>query len=106
VQAKGGKRLRVLVTVRDRQDRLVRSAVVSLGRLPGAKTTLSRLRFGFSNRTGQKAFLVPVTKPMLGRRVAFRIGARTPLAHALRVGTVLLPKQRTHGKVTRFVASG
>src|SRR5439155_20921630 len=40
VRAKTGTRLRVLVTLRDRQRRLVRSAIVSLGRLPGAKSTV------------------------------------------------------------------
>jgi hypothetical protein len=98
--------LRVLVTLRDRQRRLVRSAIVSIGRLPVAKRTIPRLHVGFSNRKGQAAFVVPVTKSMLGRRVVFRIGARTPSAHALRVATVLVPKQRSHGKAKRYVAGG
>ena len=106
VRAKTGTRLRVLVTLRDRQRRLVRSAIVSLGRLPGAKSTLLRLHVGFSNRKGQAAFVVPVTKSMLGSRVLFRIGARTPSAHALRVGTVLVPKQRSHRKAMRYIAGG
>jgi hypothetical protein len=98
--------LRVLVTLRDGQRRLVRSAIVSIGRLPGANTTLPRLHVGFSNRKGQAAFVVPVTKSMLGRRVVFRIGARTPSAHALRVGTVLVPKQRSNAKAMRYIAGG
>ena len=106
VRAKTGNRLRVLVTLRDRQRRLVRSAIVSIGRLPGAKSSLPRLHVGFSNRKGRAAFVVPLPKSMLGRRFVFRIGARTPTAHALRVGEVLIPKQRSHGKVTRYIAGG
>jgi hypothetical protein len=98
--------LHVLVTLRDRQRRLVRSAIVSIGRLPGARSTVPRLRVGFSNRKGQAAFAVPVTKSMLGRRVLFRIGARTPSAHTLKVGTVLVPKQHTQRKALRYIAGG
>jgi len=106
VQAKTGKHVRVVVTLRDRQRRLVRSAIVSVGRLPGAKTTLSRLRVRYSNRLGQAAFVVPVTKSMLGRRVLFRVRAHTPNARVLKSGGVLVPGKRAHHKVTRFVASG
>jgi hypothetical protein len=106
VQTKTGKHVRVVVTLRDRQRRLVRSAIVSVGRLPGAKTTLSRLRVRYSNRLGRAAFVVPVTKAMLGRRVLFRVRAHTPNAHVLKSGGVLVSGQRSHHKVTRFVASG
>jgi hypothetical protein len=105
IKAKAGNRLRILVTLRDRQRRLVRSAIVSVGRLPGAKTTLPRLHVRYSNRKGQAAFTVTVTKSMLGRRVLFRVGARTPTAHVLKAGGVLVPG-RSHRKVTRYVASG
>jgi hypothetical protein len=106
VQAKQGKRLRVLVTLRDRQRRLVRSAIVSIGGLAGAKSTLPRLRAGFTNRKGQAAFVVAVTKSMLGQRVPFRVGARTPTAQAHKVSTALVPKQRTRRKVIRHIAGG
>jgi hypothetical protein len=106
VQTKTGKHVRVVVTLRDRQRRLVRAAIVSVGRLPGAKTTLPRLHIRYSNRLGQAAFVVPVTKAMLGRRVLFRVRAHTRSAHVLKSGGVLVPGRRAHHKVTRFVASG
>jgi hypothetical protein len=106
VRAKAGTRLLVLVTLRDGWRRLVRSAIVSIGRLPGAHSTLPRLHVGLSDRKGQAAFVVPVPKSMLGLRVLFRVRARTPSAHALRVGTVLVPRQRSHGKALRTIASG
>jgi len=86
--------LRLLVTLRDRQQRLVRSAIVSLGGIAGAKSTLSGLRAAFSNRNGQAAFVVSLTKSMLGQRLLLQIGVRTPAAHTLAVASLPLPKQR------------
>ncbi len=106
VQLKPGKRLRVLVTLRDRQRRAVRSGIVSIGALVGAKSTLPHLRVGFTNKKGQVTFLVPVTTSMFGQRVLFRVGARTPSARALKLGTVLVPKQRAHKKAMRHIAGG
>jgi hypothetical protein len=96
LRAKAGRHLRILVTVRDRQRRAVRFAAVSLGKLAGAKHTLPGVRLGFSNRKGQAAFVVPLTKSVLGRRFLIRIAARTPTAHALTFGSVAVPKQRPH----------
>jgi hypothetical protein len=93
VRAKHVKRLRVLVTVRDGKRRLVRTAIVSIGGLAGAKTTLARTRLGFTNRKGQAAFVVVLKQSMLGRRLLVRVGARTPHARALTVGAVAVPKQ-------------
>jgi len=103
VNAKAGKRLRVLVTLRDRKHQLVRGAIVSLNRLAGAKSTLPGLRLGLSNRKGQAVFVVQLKKSMLGQRVLLRIGARTPSARLFRVGSVLVPKPR---KVVRQIAAG
>ena len=64
---------------------------------------------------GERRWRVPGTAPavpavvLVLRRpagVLFRIGARTPSAHALRVGTVLVPKQRSHRKAMRYIAGG
>jgi len=103
VNAKAGKRLRVLVTLRDRKHHLVRAAIVSLNRLAGAKSTLPGLRRGLSNRKGQAAFVVQLKKSMFGHRVLLRIGARTPSARVFKVGSVLVPKPR---KVVRQIAAG
>jgi hypothetical protein len=103
VNAKAGKRLRVVVTLRDRKHRPVRAAIVSLNRLAGAKSTHPGLRLGLSNRKGQAAFVVQLKKSMFGHRVLLRIGARTPTARVLKVGSVLVPKPR---KVVRQIAAG
>jgi hypothetical protein len=103
VNAKAGKRLRVLVTLRDRKHHLVRAAIVSLNRLAGAKSTLPGLRRGLSNRQGQAAFVVQLKKSMFGHRFSLRIGARTPSARVFRVSSVLVPKQR---KAVRQIAAG
>jgi hypothetical protein len=103
LHVKASKRLRVLVTLRDRKHRPVRAAIVSLGRVAGAKSTLPGLRLGLSNRKGQAAFVVQLKKSMLGQRVLLRIGARTPSTRVLRVGSVLVPKPR---KVVRQIAAG
>jgi hypothetical protein len=103
VNAKAGKHLRVVVTLRDRKHRPVRAAIVSLNRLAGAKSTLPGLRLGLSNRKGQAAFVVQLKKSMFGHRLLLRIGARTPSARVLKVGSVLVPKPR---KVVRQIAAG
>jgi len=98
VRVKHGKRIRVLVTLRDGKRRPIRFAIVSLGRLAGAKTTLPRAHMAFTNRKGQAGFVVSVTKAMLGRRLMLQIGAHTPHARKLVVGAVVVPKKRpTHG---------
>jgi len=106
VRAKKSKHLRVRVTLRDRRGRLVRSAIVSISGLPGAKSTLAGPHFGFSNRKGQATFAVGVTRSMLGHRFLFRIKARTPSAHALKVGAVLVPKERAKRRAVPKVAAG
>ena len=90
------KRFRVLVTVRDLNGRRVGNAIVSIGALAGARHTVGGTNSTFSNRLGQAGLTLTATKPMLGRRVLLRIGARTPGARAGIVGSVLLPQPRAH----------
>jgi hypothetical protein len=101
LRAKSGRHLRILVTVRDRQRRAVRFAAVSIGKLAGANSTLSGVRLGFSNRKGQAAFVVGLTKSMLGRTLLVRIAARIPTARVLTFGSVAVPKQRSQRRVLR-----
>jgi hypothetical protein len=85
------KRFRVLVTVRDVRGRLVRHAIVSTGRVAGARTTVADVRSAYTDRQGQARVAIRVTTPMLGRQLLLRITARTPSARALRIGSVFLP---------------
>jgi hypothetical protein len=104
--AKAHQHLRLLVTLRDRQRRLVHSAIVSLGGIAGAKSTLSGLRAAFSNRNGQATFVVSLTKSMLGQRLLLQIGVRTPAAHTLAVASLRVPKQRLTLRGTHSQATG
>jgi len=105
LRAKQGKHLRVLVTLQDRKRRLVRFAIVSIGAIAGAKSTLAGTRVAFSNRKGQAAFAVRVTRSMPGKRLLLHVGARTPHARALAVGSVLVPKKQLRHGAVRLLAS-
>lgn len=85
------KRIRVLVTLRDMRGRYVRSAIVSVSRVPGAVSTISGVHFAFSNRSGKATISVPVTKNMLAKRLFLKVGARTPNARAITIRSVRLP---------------
>ena len=88
------RNFRLLVTLRDTRGRLVRGALVSAGRVPGSRSTVSGLHAGFSNKHGVAAILVPVTKRMFGKRLFLKIAARTPKARAVALRSVSLPRLR------------
>lgn len=88
------RNFRLLVTLRDTRGLLVRGAIVSVGRVPGSQATVSGLHAGFSNKRGIAAILVPVTKPMFGKKLFVKIAARTPKARAVALRSVSLPRLR------------
>ena len=85
------KHFRVLATLRDIRGRLVRGAIVSVSRAPGAQNTIAGVHATFSNKVGQATISVPVAKRMLGKRLFLKIGARTPTARAITLRSVRLP---------------
>jgi hypothetical protein len=85
------KHFRVLVTLKDLQGRLVRGAIFSVGRAPGARNTVSGTCSTFSNRLGQANVVVHVDKRSLGKRLFLKISARTPKARAITLRSVRLP---------------
>jgi hypothetical protein len=85
------KRFRVLVTLRDMRGKYVRSAIVSVSRVPGAVSRTSGVGSAFSNKSGQATIVAPVTESMLGKRLFLKIGARTPSARAIAVRSLRLP---------------
>jgi len=93
LRTKTGKRLRVVVNLRDRKRRAVRFGVVSITGPARVKGTGTGLRLSFSNRIGQASFVVPLTTAMLGRHIRIRVDARTPAAHAVARRSVLVPKK-------------
>jgi hypothetical protein len=91
-RASATKRFRVFVTLRDVRGKLVRDAIVSIGRVPGARSTISSTHSTFTNRLGQARLVLPVTSKMLGKRLLLKISARTPSTRALTLRSVRLPK--------------
>lgn len=88
------KRLRVVVTVKDRRGLLVRNASVSVrsrfgGRIfrnPRAKRT---------NRVGQAAFLLRARNAAFGKRLVMITVAKTPSAKTSKASAVRLPRLRS-----------
>jgi hypothetical protein len=84
------KRLRLIVTVRDIYGRLIRDAIVTIRPLPNATQTITTTAAGFTNAVGQAAMTVPVTTQVPGKRLQVLVSARTPKAHALEIGCLLV----------------
>jgi len=92
LRTKTGGQLRLLVTVRDRRARAIRSAIVSIGPVAHVTSTITPLRLGFSNRSGQATFVLPLTRSMLGKRLRLQLVARTPKAQVRVLTSILVPK--------------
>jgi hypothetical protein len=91
------KRFRMIVTVKDRQNRLVRGATVrmKLAASPGKRFVKGKQqRMKRSGKLGNVNFLVLVRKPALGKRVAMITTAQTPTAKAQKKTSVRLPKAK------------
>jgi hypothetical protein len=87
-------RFRVLVTLRDARGKLVRGAIVSVSRAPGAQSTISDMYATYSNKVGQASIGVAVSNRMLGKRLYLKIAARTPSARSMTLRSVRLPAVR------------
>jgi hypothetical protein len=85
------KSFRVLVTLKDMQGRLVRDAIVTISKAPGARNTVSGMCSAFSNRLGQATIVVHVPNESLGKRLFLKISARTPKARSIALRSVRLP---------------
>ena len=88
-EVRSAGRLRVIVTVRDVDGRSIRDAIVFVRALPGAKPVPGS-QATFSNKLGQARFVVTVPRRLLGQRLRFLVGARTPTAHTLALASVRL----------------
>jgi len=93
-QVRTRRRLRLIVTLRDLRGRLVRDAIVVVRPLPDAKHTIASTQVGFSNAVGQASLAVPIARRMLGAHLQFLIGARTPKAHTVTLGSVHVPVKK------------
>jgi hypothetical protein len=98
------KRFRMIVTVRDRQNRLVRGASVRmrLAASPGKRFVRGKQqRLKRSGKLGQVNFLMLVRKPALGKRVAMITTAQTPTAKAQKKTSVRLPRAKAKKRAQR-----
>jgi hypothetical protein len=102
--ARAKKRFRMIVTVKDRQNRLVRNAIVRVR--PSnfqvrKKFVVGKQRTKRSSKTGQANFLVLVRKHALGKRVFLVTVAQTPKAKAQKTTSVRLPKAKKKRALSR-----
>jgi hypothetical protein len=98
------KRFRMIVTVRDRQNRLIRGATVRtrLAASPGKRFVRGKQqRMKRTGKLGQVNFLVLVRKPALGKRVAMVTTAQTPTAKAQKRTSVRLPRAKATKRAQR-----
>jgi hypothetical protein len=85
------KRLRVVVTVKDRRNLFIRGAVVTL-RGAKARQIAGRAALKRSNRKGQVGFVLRLRPGAFGKRVVIVATAKTPSAKAARRTSVRLPR--------------
>jgi hypothetical protein len=85
------KRLRVVVTVKDRRNLFIRGAVVTL-RGAKARQIIGRAALKRSNKKGQVGFVLRLRPGAFGKRVVIVATAKTPSAKTARRTSVLLPR--------------
>jgi hypothetical protein len=88
------KRVRVVVTVRDRQNRLIHGAVVKL-RSPRTDRILGRAFVQSTNLNGKVTFVLRVRREAFGKRNRFVAMASTPNATVSKRTAVRLPRMRS-----------
>jgi hypothetical protein len=85
------KRLRMVVTIKDRRGFLVRGATVRV-RSAIAKRLVGNPRVKKTNKVGQAAFLLRARRVAFGKRLVLVALAQTPKAKAERYSSVRLPR--------------
>lgn len=88
------KRLRVVVTVRDRQNRLIHGAAVTL-RSKRTDRILGRAFTKNSNLNGKVTFVLRVRRAAFGKRTTFVATAKTPSATVTKRTAVRLPRMKS-----------
>ena len=91
------KRLRVVVTVRDRRNRLIHGAVVKL-RSPRTDRILGRSFTKSTNLNGKVTFILRVRREAFGKRTRFVTTAQTPSAKVSKRTSVRLPQKHAAGR--------
>jgi hypothetical protein len=87
------KRLRMVVTIKDRRGLLIRNASVSV-RSRYARRILRNPRAKKTNRVGQAAFLLRAGNRAFGKRLVMITLAKTPAAKATKRSSVRIPSRK------------
>jgi hypothetical protein len=85
------KRMRMVITVKDRRGLLIRNATVSV-RSRYARRIARNPRAKKTNRVGQAAFLLRARDRAFGRRLVMITVAKTPKAKASKASSVRIPR--------------
>jgi hypothetical protein len=85
------KRLRIVVTVKDRRGLLIRNASVSV-RSRFARRIVRNPKAKKTNRVGQAAFLLRARNRAFGKRLVMVTLAKTPTAKASKASSVRIPR--------------
>ncbi|HEV3478654.1 MAG TPA: hypothetical protein VG144_04315 [Gaiellaceae bacterium] len=85
------KRLRMVVTIRDRRGLLIRGATIRV-RSKYARRIVRNPRVKKTNRVGQAAFLMRARNRAFGKRLLMVTLAKTPTAKASKASSVRIPK--------------
>jgi hypothetical protein len=91
------KRLRMVVTIKDRRGLLIRNASVSV-RSRYARRILRNPRAKKTNRVGQAAFLLRAGNRAFGKRLVMITLAKTPAAKATKRSSVRIPHRKPAGR--------
>lgn len=91
---KKSKRLRVVVTVRDRRNLLIHGARVQL-RTRRTDRTRRRTLVKTSNQNGKVTFILKVRRAAFGKRTGFVATAQTPSAKVKKLTAVRLPRMKS-----------
>jgi len=96
------KRMRMVVTLKDRRNYLVRGATVSI-RLARGKLLVKRVQTKKSSKVGTASFVLRVRKVAFGKRLVIDTTAKTPSAKASKRTSVRLSPIKTakHKKAQR-----
>jgi hypothetical protein len=88
------KRMRIVVTVKDRRGLLIRNASVSV-RSKFARRIVRNPRAKRTNKVGQAAFLLRARNRAFGKRLVMVTVAKTPTAKASKASSVRIPRLKT-----------
>jgi hypothetical protein len=92
---KKSKRLRVVVTVRDRRNLLIHGAVVQLRSRRTDRIRGRRVFVRSTNTSGKVTFVLRVRRAAFGKRTGFVATAQTPTAKVKKLTAVRLPRMKS-----------